>query len=472
MEKSFVHPYMPNSAPVIKQEMMDALGIERIDELYCAYIHGELRFTGTMNLPEPIVGEHDLKRHVMGILAQNITCEDYDSFLGAGCYHHHVPAICDEINTRSEFLTGYCGETYSDHGKMQAIFEYASLMGELLDMDIVSYTLYDSSQAISSSLRMAQRIQAADGRTGLDQFLVPRTIHPESLSQLRDYCKHVAEIVLVGCNPNGTMDLEDLGKKLGSGRVAAVFFENPSYLGFFEPQARAIADLARGAGALVVVQPDVASLGVIESPANYGADIVCGDIQPLGMHIQFGGGCAGFIASRYEEKYIQQYPTYMYSLARTQNEGEYGWGRALNYRSSHGSRENAREYFGTETGLWCITAAVYLSLMGPAGMRELGENILQTCNYAIRTLQKVPGIQVNLLGTQNFQEFVIGFDQSGKTVAQVNKALLEQKIFGGKDLSKDFPELGQSAIYCVTETTSCAQIDRLAEALGQIMEGK
>lgn len=473
MKKSFIHPYMPNSVPAIKQQMLDALGIDKVEDLYKKNIGDELRFTGTMDLPEPIVGEHDLKRHVMDILAQNTTCEEYDSFLGAGCYHHYVPAICDEINMRSEFLTGYCGDTYSDHGKMQAIFEYTSMMGDLLDMDVVSYTLYDSSQAIASALRMAQRVQVMDGYNERTQFLVPRTINPEVLSQLKNYCKPVAQIVLVECDSaTGLMSLEDIKKKLGTGKVAALFFENPSYLGFFETQAQMISDLSHAAGAIVVVQPEVASLGIIEPPANYGADIVCGDIQPLGMHIQFGGGCAGFIASHYEEKFIQQFPTYMYGIARTENENEYGWGRALNYRCSHGARENANEYFGTETGLWCITAAVYLALMGPTGIWELGKNILQKCNYAIHRLKNVPFIQVNPLNTQNFQEFLVNFDRSGKTVAQVNKALLDHKIFGGKDVSSDFPAFGQSALYCVTETTSCAQIDRLAETLSRIMEGQ
>ncbi len=472
MEKPFVHPYMPNSVPAAKEAMLKELGVSKIEDLYSERIRGDLRYTGTMNLPKPILGEYDLKQHVMGILNENDTCEEYANFLGAGCYNHYVPALCDEINTRAEFITGYCGDTYSDHGKMQAIFEYTSMMGELLDMDVVSYTNYDGGQAVNSSLRMALRIQEADGHPERCKLLVPGTMNPDILSQLCDYCKHVAEIVRLKYDAKtGLIDMADLSAQLADGKTAAVFFENPSYLGFFETQAKEIADAAHKAGALVVVQPEIASLGVIEAPANYGADIVCGEIQPLGMHMYYGGGCAGFIASPYEEKFIQQFPTYMYGICRTQNEGEYGWGRALNYRCSHGAREKANEYFGTETGLWGITAAVYLAVMGPEGMRELGENILQKLAYLQKKLAGIKGITVNPFGGANFQEVVVNFDGCGKTVEQVNKALLKEKIFGGNNLKYCFPALGESALFAVTEITSKAQIDKLAAALASVIGG-
>lgn len=472
MNRGFVHPYMPNSAPANRQAMLDALGLDSVEDIYGENIPPQLRYRGTMDIPAPILSEHALKQHVMEILRRNTACGEFDSFLGAGCYDHYVPAVCDEVNGRAEFLTGYCGDTYSDHGKMQAIFEYTSMMGELLDMDVVSYTLYDGGQAVCSALRMAVRIQAADGFPQRRVILVPETMNPEILSQLKNYCRYAAQVEVLPCVPEtGRMDLAALRGALDQGTVAAVFFENPSYLGFWEEQAREIVSLAHGAGALVCVQPDVASLGVVQPPAQYGADIVCGDIQPLGMHMQFGGGCAGFIATPYEERYILQYPTYLYSVTRTENPGEFGWGRALNHRCSHGAREKANEYFGTETGLWSITAAVYLSLMGPQGMRELGENILQMCHYAQGVLAKVPGITVNPLGGSCFQEFVVRFADFGMTVEQINKALLEHRIFGGKDLSRDFPFLGQAALYCVTEKTTCEQVERLAAALTAIGKG-
>lgn len=144
----------------------------------------------------------------------------------------------------------------------------------------------------------------------------------------------------------------------------------------------------------------------------------------------------------------------------------------MNYRCSHGSRENANEYFGTETGLWGITAGIYLASMGPQGMYELGETILQKTNYAIRRLSEAGQIKVNLFGGANFQEFVVNFDRTGKTVKEINQELLKYKIFGGKDLSGDFPQYGQSALYCISELTTEEEIESLRSALEEVTGGK
>lgn len=473
MEKNgmFVHPYMPNSVPSIKKSMLEEIGVKSVEEIYKSLIPDDLLYKERLDLPEPITSEYELRKHVMGILNKNITSEMYTSFLGAGCYRHQVPAICDELNSRGEFLTAYCGDTYSDHGKMQAIFEYTSMMAELLDMDVVSYTTYDAGQSVSSAFRIALRVKEAEGNTK-EVVLVPATMNPEIYAQAVAYCRNVAEIVKIASDERtGLMDLQDLEDKLKQGNAAAVFYENPSYLGFFEVQAEQIAELAHKYDAFCIAQPEVASLGIIESPANLGADILCGDIQPLGMHMQFGGGQAGFIASQQKLEIMEQFPTYMYGITETGQKGRYGWGRAMNYRCSHGSREKAREYFGTETGLWGITAGIYLASMGPQGMYELGETILQKTSYAIQQLSDVEGIVVNLFGGTNFQEFVINFDQTKKTVMQINQSLLKKKIFGGKDLSEDFPQYGQSALYCISELTTEEEIRDLKEALTEAVRG-
>ncbi len=468
MDKSFVHPYMPNSVPEIKQQMLDELGVKDVEEIYSSIIPEGLRYQERLDLPEPIRSEYELKKHVMGILGRNISTEEYVSFLGAGCYKHQIPAVCDEMNTRGEFLTAYCGDTYSDHGKMQAIFEYTSMMGELLDADVVSYTTYDAGQSVCSAFRMAVRIQSAAGKED-SVILVPDTMNPEIYRQAQAYCRNAAKIKKVAHDEKkGIMDLDHLEKCLREGDAAAVFYENPSYLGFFETQAEEIARLAHKYGAVCIAQPQVSALGIMESPMNLGADIVCGDIQPLGMHMQYGGGQAGFIASHQKLEYMEQFPTYMYGIAKTDREGTYGWGRAMNYRCSHGSREKANEYFGTETGLWGITAGVYLASMGPQGMYELGETIIQNLQYLTVRLNEIEGVRANPFGGSNFQEVLVDFGETGKSAAQVNKELLGYGIFGGKDVSGDFPWAGQCALYCVSELTSQAEMDALVDAVSQI----
>ncbi len=464
MRHHFIHPYMPNSVPHIEEEMLRELGLSSVEELYRTVIPEDLLFQGTMDLPAPLLSEQALKRHVSRLLAQNTSTEDAISFLGAGCYKRYIPAVCDEIANRSEFLTAYCGDTYSDHGKMQAIFEYASMMAELLELDVVSYPTYDAGQAVSSSFRMALRL-----RPGRNEILVPAHMNPEILSQAAAYCRPFGTLVPVE-NPFGVLDLADLQAKL-SPRTAAVFLENPAYLGAFEPRAKEIMDLAHQAGAIGIVMPEVSSLGVVTPPSGYGADITCGDIQPLGIHMQYGSGCGGFIAMDNDPDYVNELPTYLYGISETQKDGQYGWGRALYYRCSHASRENAKEYFGTECGLWAIVAGAYLATMGPRGMQELGQRILSYAAYAIKRLSALPGVTANPSGGQVFQEFMVDFRATGKSVAEIHQALLARNIFGGVDLGKVFPAYAGYALYCVSDTTTAADIDTLCAALHDILGG-
>lgn len=459
-KENIVYPYMPNSVGSIKKEMMDYLGISNIEELY-TYIPDNLRIKGKLNLPKPLLSEIELKDHVNGILEKNISCDEYVSFLGAGCYRHYVPAVCDEINSRSEFLTAYSAGTYTDHGKVQAIFEFTSLMGELVDMDVVGLATYDGGQAASTSLRMTNRI------TGRKEILVPKTMNPDILSHIRNYCDFMI-ITLVECNRAGQIDIEDLKNKI-SEDTAGVFIENPSYLGFIEEKGKEIGEIAHDKGAIFVVYADPTSLGILEAPANYGADVTCGDIQGLGMHMGFGSGQSGYIASKDEPEFIMNFPNHFYSLYENEK-GEFGFYRSLNQRTSYGVREKAVEYLGTNTGLWAITVAVYLSLMGPEGMYDLGKNILTKCKYATDVLSEVEGVKVLFNGSTNFKEFVLNFDDTNKSVEEINKELLNRGIFGGKDLSNEFKELGNSALYCVTELTKKSDIDKLAKQLSEILK--
>lgn len=465
MNTHFVHPYMPNSVPHIRQEMLDALGVASIAEIYTSVIPQDLLFQGEMDLPQPILSEQALKRHMDALLAKNTSAAQALSFLGAGCYQRHIPAVCDEIANRAEFLTAYCGDTYSDHGKMQAIFEYASLMAEMLETDVVSYPTYDAGQAVSSCFRMAFRL-----RPERREILIPAHMSPEIRSQAAAYCAPFGVLVPVA-DPLGVIDLEDLKAKL-SGHTAAVFLENPAFLGPFQPQAQEIMDLAHEAGALGIVMAEVSSLGVMLPPAAYGADLTCGDIQTLGIHMAYGSGCGGYIAMNNDPALVNELPTYLYGICETQKEGQYGWGRALYYRCSHASREKAKEYFGTECGLWAIVAGSYLAALGPKGMEELGQRILSYAAYAAKRLSQLPGVTANPGGHQNFQEFIVDFSATGKSVAQINAALLEQNIFGGLDLGAMFPDCRGKALYCVNDTTTQGDIDALCAALEEIIGGK
>lgn len=461
-KEPIVHPYIPNSVPAVKERMLEEVGAESVDEFY-EDVPDELRLREDMNLPEPFLSEYGLRRHVEGILSKNKTCKEYLNFLGAGCWQHYVPAICDEVNQRGEFLTAYAGEPYDDHGRFQALFEYASMMGELLEMDVVNVPMYDWMQASATSILMATRI------TGRREVLAQKTIGTDELSKIRDYCKPWIELRLIDYDPKtGQMDLSALESEASS-KTAAVYFKNPSYLGFIEGKGEEISRIAHENGAMCIVGVDPISLGVMAPPVEYGADIACGDIQPLGMHMQFGGGHAGFIATRDEERYVAEYPSRLFGIAPTSVEGEYGFGDVAYDRTSFALREEGKEFVGTATALWGITAGVYLALMGPKGMREIGEGIMQRSCYAMAKISEIEGVRAPVFRSAHFKEFVVNFDDAGKTVEEINKELLGHRIFGGKDLTREFPELGNSALYCVTEVHTKEDIDGLANSMKEVV---
>jgi len=460
--KTKVYPFIPNSLPSVKEDMLRCIGAASIDDLYCEIPPG-LRLERPLDLPEPCLSEQALRRHVEELLARNRTCQEFLSFLGAGCWPHYVPAVCDEINSRSEFLTAYAGEPYEDHGRFQALFEYASMMGELVEMDVVSIPTYDGFQAAATALRMAGRIN------GRRRVLVPASIGRDKLSKFRDYCQPVLDVTPIAFDlTSGLLDLDDLRRHLTQD-TAAVYLEVPSYLGVLEANAAEIGRLAHEWGAEFVVEVEPISLGVIAPPSAYGADIVCGDLQPLGMHMQYGGGHAGFIATRDELRYVREYPSRLFGIAPTAVEGEYGFGDVFYERTSFAKRERGNEWVGTAAALWGITAGVYMALMGPQGFVELGQLILQRSHYAAQRLGTLPGVRCPALAAAHFKEFVVNFDGTGRPVPQIHHALQAHGIFGGKDLSAEFPALGQSALYCVTEMHTQQDIDRLVTILEEVL---
>ena len=464
--RSSAHPYMANSAPEVKAEMLRAIGAKNIESLF-EQIPADHRLKRKLDLPNAVSSEGEMKRHLMSVLSKNENCEQNLSFLGGDCWQHFVPAVCDEIINRAEFLTPVSGTPASALGRNQAWFEYCSQLGELLNMEMVGLPVYSWGCATGHAIRMAARM------TKRKEVLLPRSISPERLSVIQNYCEppemaSSIKIVLVDYDrTTGLLDLDDLKKKV-SQKTAAVYFENPSYLGMIESQGAKIVEIAHSVGAEAMVGVDAISLGVMTPPADYGADIVTGTTQPLGVHMNCGGGTTGFIASRDEARYIAEYPTMNISITETRKEGEYGFGFSSREQTSYVVREKANDWTGNSTYLWAIANSVYMALLGPAGFREVGELILQRSAYAARTLAQIPGVRI-AFSAHHFKEFVVNFDGTGKTVPEIHKKLRPYKIFGGLNLTKSFPELGNSALYCVTEIHSQADIDHLAKSLRDVL---
>jgi len=460
MKEPFVHPYIPNSVPDVMTEMMKEIGITDMEDLFEDLpVRSEL-----IHLPAPMT-EYELRRHIEGSLSKNH--DQLLVFCGAGCWPHYVPAVVDEIINRTEFKTAYLGLPEPEKGKMQALFEYQSLMAELVGMDIVINSVYDWASAASEAASMARRL------TGRSQILIPDNISPDRLGVIRTYTEWSgAQVETVAFNSQkGTLDLVDLERKTGS-NTAAIYIENPSYLGIIEDQVDDIARIAHDAGSLFVVGVDASSLGIMKAPGDYGADVVVGEAQPLGLHMNFGGNFLGIFGCREDPAYLDQLPGYVGAMAPTVDGQDKGYLDTLwDRRHFFHQRENATSLIGSSSNLCAIGVAVYIALLGPQGMRNLGEAIAVKTNYAIKRTGQIKGLKVPVLNGAHFKEFAVNFDGLNAQVSDVNKALYrDYAIVGGKDLSREYPELGQSSLYCVTELHTLEDIERLISALGEIAE--
>jgi glycine dehydrogenase subunit 1 len=320
--------------------------------------------------------------------------------------------------------------------------------------------MYDGITATSSALLMATRL------TGRPRVLVPETVNPGLREHLATFGRRATVEAIPADRSTGLLDVAALRGVLGAD-VAAVLVEQPSYLGFVEEAAAAVAAAAHDAGALLVAAVDPSTLGVLEAPAAWGADLVAGDAQGLGVHPLYGGGQVGFLAHRDDPEYVRENPSILISAVPSMDGTQTGFAWSLLESTSYDLRGDAKDYTGTSQWLWGIAVAVHLALLGPTGIRELGEGLAARSAYLRRRLAGIPGLRVPVVGRSFVREMVVGFERG--TVQAVNAALASRGIFGGRDLSADFPWLGQAALYAVNDTTGTREIDRLADALAEIL---
>ncbi len=457
--------YIPNDTKEIRERLKKAIGIDSIDELF-SDIPESIRLVEPLNLPGPL-SEQEVRREVERTLEKNLTTLELVSFLGGGVWPHHVPAVVDEISARSEFLTSYTPyQPEVSQGSLQALFEYQSLICELLDMDVANCSMYDWASSLGEAARMASRV------TRRDEFIIPHYISPERKSVLEAYAEPVGiKVVEVRQSlEDGQIDLEDLKSKV-SNRTAGVYIENPSYLGFLIDSIDEISEITHDAGGIFVVGVDPSSLGILRPPGDYGADIVVGEGQPLGNYMNGGGPLLGIFACRSDLKLVRQMPGRIIGMTTTRDGRFRAFCMALQTREQHIRRHRATSNICTNNALCAIRAAVYISLMGWDGFKKLGEAIISKTYYAIERLSELDGLRVPCFRAPHFKEFTVNFDEASETVDGVNRKLLERGIIGGKAINQEFPELGQSSLYCVTELHTLDDIDRLRECLEEALRG-
>jgi len=462
---SGAHPYIPNSDPEIRRKMLGEIGLELVDELFLD-IPPSIRSTAKLSIP-PKLSEMEGRKYLETVLGKNQSTRDMLSFLGAGVWPHHVPAAIDSIVGRGEFLTSYTPyQPEVSQGMLQCMFEYQSLICDLTEMEYANSSLYDWSTALGEAARMTVRA------TGRNEFVIPHYVHPERLGTLKTYCEpaQIRIVEVAQDSRTGAIDLSDLRGKI-SEHTAGVYLECPSFLGFIEESCDEIAKLTHQNGSLFVIGCEPTSLGAFKPPGQLGADIAVGEGQPLGNHMNFGGPLLGIFTCK-GEGLLRNMPGRIIGSSTTQDGQQVAYCMALQTREQHIRRGRATSNICTNEALLAVATAMYLSLLGPAGLADLTATIVERTKYAIEQLGKLPGVKAPGFEALHYMEFTVNFDRAGRKVREINDALLGAGIQGGLDLSKHFPELGQSALYCFTEVHTHRDIDMLRDELRVILGGQ
>lgn len=457
------HPYLPMTKE-IEEEMLKSMGRATLEELF-SNIPANFRLRRDLNLPSSH-SELEVIQRMHALAEKNTPANTGRVFLGGGVGLHYVPAAVSSVASRSEFVTAYTSyQPEVSQGMLQTLFEYQSLLAELLDVDVVNSSLYDMGTSLGEAARMVARVNKKSTR-----FLVPSTVNPSHYRVMLTYTEPAGiTIEKVGHDAKtGLMSMPDLKKKLDEG-AAGVYIENPSYLGFLEHQVDEISKAVHDAESLLVAGVDVLSMGLLRPPGNYGADIVIGEGQVLGNPASYGGPLLGVFGCKNDRKLVYQLPGRLVGMTTTLEEPyEQGFVLTLSPREQHIRREKATSNICSNQALMAVNAAIYMSVLGPAGLSQLSETIAYRSNYAAKRLGQIPGVEAPGIGTSHWKDFVVRF-RSGISSSAVHEALLKRGYHGGKILNDEFPELGESMLFSVTEMHSKESIDGMVEAVKQIV---
>lgn len=441
--------------------MLEKIGVRSIEELY-SDVPSDIRLKRPLNL-DSFPSELEVRTHIENLLNENRSANDHLMFLGAGAYNHYIPAAVKAIVARTEFQTSYTPyQAEISQGLLQALFEFQSMMAELAAVDVVNSSLYDGSTALGEAARMAVR------STGRKKILAPRCLHPDKLSVLKNYTEPagVRVVPFEYDDETGGVNLDDLQAKLGSD-VAAVCCELPSFFGTLDAKTTELPSIAHERKALCIVGFDPISLGGLKPPGEFGADIVIAEGQSISTEMNFGGPSLGIIGCR-GENLIRQLPGRLIGMTTTIDGEEPAFSMVLQTREQHIRRERATSNICTNEALLAVGAAAYLSLLGPVGLRQLFETILAKTEYAIKTLADATRLKVPRFHSPHYQEFVVSLKGLKHEASRIQQKMLAHGIHCGKSLSRDFPELGESMLICVTELNDDDAIDKLALTMSKI----
>ncbi len=448
-------PFIPHTEEETR-EMLDAIGAGSIEDLFDE-IPAELRSSGLDKVP-PGLSEMDIVRlmHERAEQDARTLC-----FAGAGAYEHHIPAAVWEITTRGEFYSAYTPyQAEASQGTLQLLYEYQTMMTRLTAMDVSNASLYDGASALAEAVLMAVR---ANRKSKSRRILMPRSVHP-AYRKVAHAIVHNQNIVLEEldyAHDRGIIDIASLPDAPGD--ATALVIPQPNYFGNLE-DVHALTDWAHGHGMLVIAVVNPTSLAILTPPGEWGesgADIVCGEGQPLGAPLSSGGPYFGFMCCR--QSFVRQMPGRI--IGRTTDlDGKPGFSLTLQAREQHIRRSKATSNICTNQGLLVTAATIYMSLLGPRGLERVASHSHANTAYLIERLSTLEGITA-VFDSPFFHEAVFRFDLP---LDDILRALAAQGIVGGVRLGDDYPELDNCLLICATETRTRADIDSFADALQRI----
>ncbi|MCS7207588.1 MAG: aminomethyl-transferring glycine dehydrogenase subunit GcvPA [Dehalococcoidia bacterium] len=437
---TFAHPYLPLT-PQQRQEMLQAIGVASAEELF-ADIPPAYR-NPPLHLPPPLA-EMDLRRELEALANENITPTSYACFLGAGAYRRYIPSIVRALTSRGEFLTSYTPyQPEVAQGTLQATYEFQSMVCLLTGMEVANAGMYDGATALAEAALMACRV------TGRTHIALLDTLNPRYREVVETYTRPQA--LTVATVPVSAPQVDE--------RTACLIAQWPNFFGYLEDLER-LAQVAHARGALLVVSADPLACALFKPPGHYGADIVTGECQGLGVPLSFGGPYVGLFTCR--ERYLRQMPGRV--VGKTVDaQGRIGYVLTLQTREQHIRRERATSNICTSQALIATAVAIYLAALGKQGLRTVAELVWHKAHYAARLVSAIPGYRLPLQGVF-FQEFVV---QCPIAPAEINRRLLQRRIIGGLDIS---PLIPNGMLVCVTEMNTRQEIESFAHALAEVAQ--
>ena len=433
----FQSHYIPNTTDE-QAEMLAALGIDSIDHLFDD-IPDQFR-NPALDLPAPL-SELEIQKELAGMAAKNRPLGSGPSFLGAGSYDHFIPAIIKPLITRGEFITAYTPyQAEASQGTLQVIYEFQTLVCNLYGMEVANAGMYDGATSLAEAALMACRV------TKREKVALANSVSPAYSAVIRTYCQ----------SQDIAVEIVDPSSPALDGETACIVLQYPNYFGYIEDLQKLV-DSAHAQGALAVVSTDPTAMGMFQTPGHYGADIVTGDGQPLGIPSSYGGPYVGLFATKQE--YIRQMPSRLSGRTVDKN-GKTGYVLTLQTREQHIRRERATSNICTNEALYALAATVYLAAMGKQGLRQVAELCYHKAHYAATKIGELPGYSLPI-DQQFFQEFVV---QCPTSPTEINRKLMERNILGGLDVSEN---ISNGMLLCVTEMNSQEDIDTLVSALGK-----